>query len=60
MKRIWSCRRSMLALIGMCLLTAMGCYLKTDVSGALATIILAVAASNAAQAVGEKMTTKKD
>lgn len=58
MLKIWNCRRSSLALIGMILLTALGVYLKVDTSGAIAMVVLSVAAANAGQAVGEKITSK--
>ena len=54
MKKIWNCRRSMLALIGMGLLMAMAIVNKVDTSGAIATIVLAVSASNAYQGSKEK------
>ena len=50
MKKIWNCRRSMLAVIAMACLTAMGLYIGTDIAGialAISGIVGAVAGSNA-------------
>lgn len=60
MLKIFKCRRSSLALVGMILMTALGAYLKVDVTGSLAMVVLAVAAANASQAIGEKVTAKKE
>lgn len=60
MNKLFQCRRSSLALIGMILLTALGAYLKVDTSGSIAMVVLSVAAANAGQAVGEKMVNKKN
>ena len=59
MLKIFSCRRSSIALIGMCLTTFLGAYLHVDVTGALSVICLSVAAANSAQAIGEKFGEKK-
>lgn len=58
MRKLWSCRRSMLALIGMLLMAGIGLYLKVDTSGAIAMVVLSVSAANAGQAIGEKITSK--
>lgn len=47
MKKIFSCRRSSLGLIGMLLLFLIGILNKTDVSNSLAMICMGVAAANA-------------
>lgn len=54
MKRLWTCRRSSIALIGMALLTVLGLVNKVDVSGALASICIGVAAANSAEAFKKK------
>lgn len=59
MKKIWNCRRSMLALIGMVLLTAMSFINKIDTSGAIATIVLAVAAANGAESAYKSKNSKE-
>ena len=55
MLKIFRCRRSSLALIGMILITGLGAYLRVDVTGAISVICLSVAAANASQAIGEKL-----
>lgn len=50
MVKIWNCRRSMLAMIGIACLTGLGIYHGEDISGiaiAISGIIGAVAGSNA-------------
>lgn len=59
MWKIFKCRRSSLALIGMVILAGLGAYLKVDTSGAIAMIVMGIAVSNAGQAVGESIATKK-
>lgn len=54
MIKIWNCRRSMLALIGMCLMTYLGVHNNLDVSMALAGVITAIAGSNAAESIFKK------
>lgn len=54
MKKIFTCRRSSLALIGMFLLTALAVVNKVDTSGSIAAIVLAVAAANAYENKGNK------
>ena len=52
MLKILKCRRSSLALIGMCLLAYLGVRNGTDVSIALAGIVASVAAANSYQKKG--------
>lgn len=59
MLKIFSCRRSSIALIGMVLLSALGAYLKVDTSGSIAMIVMGIAAANASEAAVGKFT-KKD
>jgi hypothetical protein len=52
MRKIFSCRRSSLALIGIVCLTALGVHVGTDISGiavAISGIVASVSASNAWQ-----------
>jgi hypothetical protein len=49
MKKLFNCRRSLLAILGMISLTAIALSKGIDTSMAIATIITAVAASNAYQ-----------
>jgi len=58
MFKIFKCRRSSIAFIGMLLLTGLGCYLKVDTSGSIAMIAMAIAAANASEVVGTKLATK--
>lgn len=51
MIKIFKCRRSSLALIGMILLFALGFFKAIDVAGAISAITMAVAASNAYEKV---------
>jgi hypothetical protein len=53
MLKIFKCRRSSLALIGMACLTWIGLKNGTDVSLAIAGIVAGVAASNAYQGKGK-------
>ena len=41
-------------------LTILGYYVEADVAGAIATVVIAVAGSNAMQKVGEKKYTNED
>lgn len=59
MWKIFKCRRSSLAVLGMVILAGLGAYLKVDTSGAIAMIVMGVAVSNAGQAVGESIIAKK-
>lgn len=52
MKRIFLCRRSSLALIGMGLLTYLGIHNNLDVSLAIAGIVASIAGANAYQNKG--------
>lgn len=54
MKKLLSCRRSLLSLVGMVLLFVLGIVNKVDVSMAIAGIVASVAASNAYQGSKEK------
>ena len=54
MLKIFTCRRSSIAFIGICVLTFLGYTKGMDVAMAISGICLAVAGSNAAQRVGEK------
>ena len=59
MIKIFSCRRSSIALIGMLILLGLGMYLRVDTSGAISVICLSIAAANASQAIGEKFASNK-
>ena len=59
MLRIFSCRRSSIALIGVSVLTFLGYTKGLDVSMAISGIVLAVAGSNAAQKIGEARSNNK-
>jgi hypothetical protein len=48
-KRIWTCRRTFVAIFAISCLTLLGFYGGLEVAGAIATVALAVAASNAAE-----------
>jgi hypothetical protein len=50
MKRVWSCRRTFVALVGMTMLLALGLINHADVAGSIATICMALAGANAAEA----------
>jgi hypothetical protein len=54
MLKLFKCRRSSLALIGMCLLAYLGIHNNTDVSLAIAGICGAVAGANAFEKRGVK------
>lgn len=54
MKYIWTCRRTFVALFAISCLTALGLTAGLEVSGSIATVALAVAASNAAQKAIQK------
>jgi hypothetical protein len=58
MFKLFKCRRSSLALIGMVLLTVLGIHLKVDTSGSIAMIIMGVAAANAGEGVASKVSKK--
>ena len=60
MKKIFQCRRSSLALIGMCLLTFLGIRLQVDVSGSIAMIVMGIAAANAGEAAVGKIKENQD
>lgn len=47
MKKIWSCRRSIIGLVGIACLTFLGYTKGLDVSMALSGVVLAIASSNA-------------
>jgi hypothetical protein len=51
MIKVFKCRRSSLALIGMVLVTALGMVNHIDTSLAIASMAAAVAAANAAQSI---------
>lgn len=54
MKYITKCRRTFVAIFSVCCLTYLGSVTGVDVSGSIATVALAVAASNAAQKAFQK------
>ena len=54
MKKLFNCRRSLLAMFGMLCLTSMALLKGMDTSSAIAAVTMAVAAANAAQAIGAK------
>jgi low temperature requirement protein LtrA len=51
MKKVFTCRRTVIALFAISCLTALGILVNAEVAGAIATVALAVAAANATQGV---------
>lgn len=63
MKKIFSCRRSIIAVFGISCLTLLGMYHGVDVSGiaiAIAGIVASVAGANAYQAKGSPPAAKEE
>lgn len=58
MKHLICDRRLFAAIVGMCLLTVLGYFKGADVSSAIATVCLAVAAANASEKIFKKDQTK--
>ena len=54
MKYVFECRRTFTAIFSIICLTSLGIMVKAEVAGAIATIAMAIAASNACQKVWEK------
>ena len=51
MRKVLSCRRTLIALFAISCLTALGLVVNAEVSGAIATVALAIAAANATQGI---------
>jgi len=54
MKKIFTCRRTVLSIFAICCLTLLGYTKGADVAATIGTIVLAVSASNATQGIMEK------
>lgn len=54
MRRLWTCRRTFVAVFSISVLAALCYFCKIDVAGSIAAIALSVCAANAAQASFEK------
>ena len=54
MTSVFKCRRTITALYAITLMTALGAYLRTDLSGAIAMVAISLAGANSAQAVFSK------
>lgn len=50
MRRVMQCRRTFVALVGMVMLFALGYSGREQVSGALVTVVMAIAVANSAEA----------
>jgi len=50
MRRVWTCRRTFVAVLGMCMLLALGLLGREPVAGSIVTICMAIAAANATEA----------
>jgi len=53
MTKLFTCRRTFVALVGMLFMLILGLVNKTDVSMTLATVVIAIAGANAAQGTME-------
>lgn len=61
MKRIWDCRRTFLAVLGIGCLTFLGYKMNsTDVALAIASIVTAIAGSNALEAIKKPQAVKEE
>ncbi len=54
MKSIWTCRRTFIAVLSLGALLVLGLVNHTDVSGAIATVSIGLAAANAGEAAMRK------
>ena len=53
MRYIYSCRRTFVGVLSIACLTGLGFFAGAEVAGSIATVVLAVAGSNAVEKVGK-------